>query len=70
MYPTRGAVFTKPHMPLRSDIEAMDQPAILYISYGECATDEPFCVRRLNIGKDVIFHSEVDMAHNEPPHNT
>ena len=37
-------------MPLRSDIEAMDRPAILYmICFGECATDKPFCVRWPNI---------------------
>ena len=39
-------------MPPRSDTEAMDQPTLLRIcniSYGECATDEPFCVRQPHI---------------------
>ena len=40
----------------RSDIyrEAMDRPTICDILCGECETDEPFCVRQLNISKNVI----------------
>ena len=39
IYPTRGAIFTKAqstkvNRPLKSDIEAMDQPSILYMLYG------------------------------------
>ena len=45
-------------MLLRSDIEAMDRPTyctICDISYGECATDEPFRVRRRNTFKTKPF---------------
>ena len=35
-------------MLLRSDIEAMDLPTILYISSGECATDGQRVSKRRN----------------------
>ena len=47
----------------RSDIEAMDQPPVLYISYGECATDEPFCVRGPNIFKMMPFFTRRLICH-------
>ena len=59
-------------MPLRLDIEAMDLPTLLYnyvISYGECATDKPFCVRQPSSLKSAIFHSKVDMAYSKPHGN-
>ena len=44
---------------------------IIYdISYGECATDEPFCETAEYFGNDAIFHSEVVMPYTEPCHNT
>ena len=45
-------------MPPRPDIEAMHGPPyhIIYdISYGECATDKPFCERRPNIFETMPF---------------
>ena len=48
----------KVNMPPRSDTKAMDRPTVLCdISYGECATDEPFCMRRQNIIKTTPFFS-------------
>ena len=43
---------------------------VYVISYGECATDKPFCVRQPSSLKSAIFHSEVDMAYNKPHGNT
>ena len=39
------------------------------ISYGECATDKPFCVRQPSSLKSAIFHSKVDMAYSKPHGN-
>ena len=45
-------------MPPRSDIYRGYGPTyhtIYDISYGECAIDEPFCVRQLNIFEAMSF---------------
>ena len=45
-------------MPPKLGIEAMDLPTILYISYGECATDVPLCVRQPKSFKKTPFFSQ------------
>ena len=40
------------------------------VSYGECATDEPFCVGAECFQNEAIFHLKVDMTYNEPCCNT
>ena len=62
-------------MPLRSDIRKGYGPTyhtIYDISYGEFATDKPFCVRRPNIFETTPFFTQRLICHvcTEPRHNT
>ena len=63
------------NMPLRSDIRKGYGPTyhtIYDISYGEFATDKPFCVRRPNIFETTPFFTQRLICHvcTEPRHNT
>ena len=70
--PTRGAKRRGANMPPRSDIEAMDQPTVLYMIYRMVSAQQTnlFALDSRTFRRDAIFHLEVDMTYNEPRHNT
>ena len=56
----------------RLDIEAMDQPTILYMIHLMVSAQQTNLLRETaeHFRKDAIFHSEVDMPYNKPRCNT
>ena len=55
-------------MPSRSDIEAIDQPTVLYILYSTISVQQTNLLHE-NASQNDAISPKVDIAYIRPPHN-
>ena len=65
----RSMYMTRAKCTVEVDIEAIDQPTVLYVLWhGECTTEKPLPENASQI--DTIFAPKVYIGNIEPPHST